>query len=238
MCWAACDRLANAAHALALDDRRVFWQDRADTIRGTILAAAWRPDTQRLSATFSGDDLDASLIQLLELRFLLPEDSRFTDTLAAVEAGLTHADCALGGTGGHPTGIAYGEGFTGNTCTEDLATALAAMGYETGLNLARLKAAGTTVWLAGMLAPRNLGPEYAQQFDGLYKRLADKYGVPLYPFFLDGVAQDPALNQADGMHPNPKGVDVVVDHLLPFVTKNLDTYASAHAAPVRRPARP
>ena len=104
--------------------------------------------------------------------------------------------------------------------------------------IARLKAAGTTVWLAGMLAPRNLGPEYAQQFDGLYKRLADKYGVPLYPFFLDGVAQDPALNQADGMHPNPKGVDVVVDHLLPFVTKNLDTYASAHAAPVRSPARP
>ena len=80
--------------------------------------------------------------------------------------------------------------------------------------------------------------ENAQQFDGLYKRLADKYGVPLYPFFLDGVAQDPAHNQADGMHPNPKGVDVVVDHLLPFVTKNLDTYASAHAAPVRSPARP
>ena len=49
-------------------------------------------------------------------------------TLAAIEAGLTHADCALGGTGGHPAGIAYGEGFTGNTCTEDLATVLAAMG--------------------------------------------------------------------------------------------------------------
>ncbi len=72
-------------------------------------------------------------------------DSRGTgiaNTLAAVEAGLTHADCALGGTGGHPTGIAYGEGFTGNTCTEDLATALAAMGYETGLDMARLRAAG------------------------------------------------------------------------------------------------
>ena len=88
MCWAACDRLANAAHALALEDRRVFWQDRADTIRGTILAAAWRPDTQRLSATFSGDDLDASLIQLLDLRFLTPDDPRFLSTLDAVEKGL------------------------------------------------------------------------------------------------------------------------------------------------------
>ena len=100
--------------------------------------------------------------------------------------------------------------------------------------IGKLKAAGIMVWLAGMLAPRNFGPEYAQQFDGLYKRLADKHGVPLYPFFLDGVAQDPALNQPDGIHPNPKGVDVVVERLLPFVTKNLDDYATS----VRRPARP
>ncbi len=100
--------------------------------------------------------------------------------------------------------------------------------------ITKLKAAGVTVWLAGMLAPRNFGPEYSKQFDGLYQRLADKHGVPLYPFFLDGVAQDPALNQADGIHPNPKGVDVVVERLLPFVTKNLDVYASS----VRRPARP
>jgi acyl-CoA thioesterase-1 len=98
----------------------------------------------------------------------------------------------------------------------------------------KLKASGVAVWLAGMLAPRNFGPEYAQQFDGLYKRLADKHAVPLYPFFLDGVAQDPALNQADGIHPNPKGVDVIVERILPFVTKNLDDYAAS----VRRPARP
>jgi acyl-CoA thioesterase-1 len=100
--------------------------------------------------------------------------------------------------------------------------------------IAKLKAAGVTVWLAGMLAPRNFGPEYSQQFDGLYKRLAEKYNVPLYPFFLDGVAQDAALNQADGLHPNPRGVDIIVERLLPFVTKNLDDYAAS----VRRPARP
>ena len=100
--------------------------------------------------------------------------------------------------------------------------------------IAKLKAAGVTVWLAGMLAPRNFGPEYDQQFDGIYKRLAEKYSVPLYPFFLDGVAQDAALNQPDGLHPNPKGVDIVVERLLPFVTKNLDEYAAS----VHRPARP
>lgn len=72
-------------------------------------------------------------------------DSRGTglaNTVAAIEAGLTHADCALGGTGGHPAGIAYGEGFTGNTCTEDLATVLTAMGYDLGLDMAKVRAAG------------------------------------------------------------------------------------------------
>ena len=100
--------------------------------------------------------------------------------------------------------------------------------------VAKLKGAKVTVWLVGMLAPRNLGPQYAQSFDGIYKRIADKHGLPLYPFILEGVAQDPALNQADGIHPNPKGVDVVVKNLLPFVNSNLEDYAAS----VRRPARP
>jgi GH15 family glucan-1,4-alpha-glucosidase len=88
MCWAACDRLANAAHVLGLEERSKLWQERADTIRTRIETAAWRPDTRRLSATFAGDDLDASVLQLLELRFLAPDDSRFRDTLFAVEEGL------------------------------------------------------------------------------------------------------------------------------------------------------
>ena len=88
MCWAACDRLANAAAALGLEPRRAFWQQRADTIRKRIEQAAWRSDTNRISATFGGDDLDASLIQLLDLRFLEPGDPRFRGTLAAVEEGL------------------------------------------------------------------------------------------------------------------------------------------------------
>jgi acyl-CoA thioesterase-1 len=98
----------------------------------------------------------------------------------------------------------------------------------------KLKAAGVTVWLAGMMAPRNLGPDYVAAFDGLYKRLADKYQAPLYPFVLEGVAQDPALNQADGLHPNAKGAKVITERLLPFVTRHLDRYAAS----VHRPSRP
>ncbi len=95
MCWAACDRLANAAQVLGLEDRRAFWQDRADRIRDRILSEAWRPETNRLSATFSGDDLDASLIQLLDLRFLSPDDPRFRGTLTAVETGLRRGSYML-----------------------------------------------------------------------------------------------------------------------------------------------
>ncbi len=88
MCWAACDRLAGAARALELREREEFWSLRAATMRATIEEQAWRPETNRLSATFGGDDLDASLLQLLDLRFLAPDDPRFLGTLEAVETGL------------------------------------------------------------------------------------------------------------------------------------------------------
>ncbi len=92
--------------------------------------------------------------------------------------------------------------------------------------LTRLKAAHVAVLLTGMLAPRNLGPEYAAQFDPIYPRLAKKFGVPFYPFILDGVAMNPRLNQADGIHPNPEGVKIVVARILPYV-KSLIAQARA-----------
>ena len=88
MCWAACDRLANAAGALGLAERAELWSERAEAIRGRVEKSAWRPDTQRLSATFDDDVLDASLIQLLDLHFFSPDDPRFQGTLKAVEEGL------------------------------------------------------------------------------------------------------------------------------------------------------
>lgn len=85
--------------------------------------------------------------------------------------------------------------------------------------LARLKARDIAVLLAGMRAAPNLGPDYQKAFDGLYPRLAEAHGVPFYPFFLDGVAGNAALNQADGMHPNAAGVDLIVERILPAVEK-------------------
>lgn len=85
--------------------------------------------------------------------------------------------------------------------------------------LARLKERKIGVLLAGMLAAPNLGPDYGEAFNGIYPRLAEKYGVPLYPFFLDGVAGERTLLLEDGMHPSAKGVDVMVERILPVVEK-------------------
>jgi len=83
--------------------------------------------------------------------------------------------------------------------------------------LTRLEARHVPVMITGMRAPPNLGPDYAAAFDPIYRRLAAKHGALLYPFYLDGVAAVPGLNQADGMHPNAKGVDVIVARILPSV---------------------
>lgn len=83
--------------------------------------------------------------------------------------------------------------------------------------LRRLKERGKTVLLAGMRAPRNLGENYARGFDAIYPELAAAHGVALYPFFLEGVATDPAFNQGDGIHPNAAGVEVIVRGIAPKV---------------------
>ncbi|MBM3507750.1 MAG: arylesterase [Alphaproteobacteria bacterium] len=83
--------------------------------------------------------------------------------------------------------------------------------------LAQLGAKRIPVLLAGMLAPPNLGAEYGAAFNAIYPRLAQKHGVPLYPFFLEGLAAQPALLQNDGMHPNARGVEVIVAGILPHV---------------------
>lgn len=87
----------------------------------------------------------------------------------------------------------------------------------------RLQAAGVKVMLAGMYAPPNWGKEYEADFRSIYPDLAQKYGIGLYPFFLDGVAAQPDLNQPDGIHPNEKGVEVIVERIMPSVRRLLDT---------------
>src|SRR6202012_286620 len=79
--------------------------------------------------------------------------------------------------------------------------------------LTRLKARNIPVMLCGMLAPPNYGHDYAVKFNTIYSDLAKSFGVTLYPFFLDGVAADAKLNQADGIHPTPQGVDIIVQKM-------------------------
>jgi acyl-CoA thioesterase-1 len=83
--------------------------------------------------------------------------------------------------------------------------------------LTRLKARGIAVLLCGMVAPPNYGSDYSARFNAIYPDLAKSFGVPLYPFFLEGVAADARLNQADGLHPTAEGVDVIVRNILPTV---------------------
>jgi acyl-CoA thioesterase I len=89
----------------------------------------------------------------------------------------------------------------------------------------RLKARKIAVMLCGMLAPPNYGPDYAARFNSIYPDLARKFDVPLYPFFLEGVAADAKLNQADGIHPTAPGVDIIVKNILPTVEAFLGTIA-------------
>jgi acyl-CoA thioesterase-1 len=89
--------------------------------------------------------------------------------------------------------------------------------------LTRLKARGIAVLLCGMVAPPNYGSDYSARFNAIYPDLARSFGVPLYPFFLEGVAADAKLNQADGLHPTAEGVDVIVGNILPTVQAFLGT---------------
>lgn len=83
--------------------------------------------------------------------------------------------------------------------------------------VATATAQGVAVMLAGMLAPPNLGEAYGEAFAAAYRRVASRHGVPLYPFFLDGVAAVPELNQSDGIHPNARGVREIVQRILPAI---------------------
>jgi acyl-CoA thioesterase I len=83
--------------------------------------------------------------------------------------------------------------------------------------LIRLKARNIAVLLCGMRAAPNLGPDYQRAFDAIFPALASTHGVVFYPFFLEGVAADNALNQRDGLHPNAAGVDAIVKRILPKV---------------------
>jgi len=96
--------------------------------------------------------------------------------------------------------------------------------------LSRLASRRVPVLLAGMRAPRNMGPDYVQTFDAIYPELASTHQVVFYPFFLAGVATDPKLNQADGLHPNAAGIDAIVTRMLPSVEKLIRRARNRHGS--------
>jgi acyl-CoA thioesterase-1 len=87
----------------------------------------------------------------------------------------------------------------------------------------RLKAKNIAIFLAGMFAPPNMGEDYVNKFNSIYPHLAQKYDLPFYPFFMEGIANRPHLLQQDGLHPNEDGVAEMVKRLLPFFEKQLKT---------------
>jgi acyl-CoA thioesterase-1 len=88
--------------------------------------------------------------------------------------------------------------------------------------VSRLRNDGVAVLLAGMRAPPNLGRAYGEVFEAVFARVAQRHDVPLYPFFLEGVAGDPGLNQPDGVHPTADGIAIIVERILPAVTAWLE----------------
>ena len=162
----------------------------------------------------------------------LPPGTEFTTQLqaalkrAGIDAALINAgvsgDTSAGGLArldwslaDHPDAVILELG------SNDMLRGIAPSDTEKNLRaiLDKLRASHIAVLLTGMHAQRNLGTEYVQQFDAIYPRLAQDYNVLFYPFILDGVALNPKLNQADGMHPNPAGVKVIVSRILPYVKK-------------------
>ena len=84
--------------------------------------------------------------------------------------------------------------------------------------ISKFKEKNIKVLLAGMMAPPNMGPTYGEAFNGLYPELAKKHDIDLYPFFLDGVAAEKELNQADGIHPTKDGIAVIVEKIMPSIS--------------------
>ena len=129
--------------------------------------------------------------------------------------GLARVDWSLGDAAGGPDAaiveLGENDGLRG--------LPVAAMEKNLDAILAKLKARGIPVLLAGAKAPRNYGAGYVADFDAVFPRLAKKYGVLFYPFFLEGVVLDRTLVQPDGLHPNPRGVDKIVTSISPMAVQ-------------------
>ena len=199
---------------------------------------AWSP-----AGGFAASDAPVKIVALgdsLSAGFGLPTDAVFPARLAAaLQAKGIAASVVNAGVSGDTTSGGLGRlDWSVPQDTEAVILELGANDALRGLDpavtksaldsiLKKLKDRHIAVLLAGMRAPRNLGPDYVNAFDAIYPALASTHSVVFYPFFLDGVATDPKLNQGDGLHPTAAGVDVIVARIMPKVEELI---AKARAA--------
>ena len=167
----------------------------------------------------SGQTLPERLEAALEARGLVVEVINGGNSGDTTASGRTRLDWTLGEEPPDLVLVALG----GNDALRGLDPAVTYDNLDAILT--RLGEAGAAVLLAGMLAPRNLGADYTAAFDAVFPRLAEKHGVAFYPFLLDGVAMDPALNQDDGIHPNAAGVEVIAGRLAPRLGAMIEALA-------------
>lgn len=199
-----------------------------------LLAAIWLVSFGGFSATAQEALRIAVVGDSLTAGFGLPEDQAFPARLEAALKERGHAVRVINaGVSGDTT--AGGKARLDWTLADRPQVVIVELGSNDALRgldpaqteanldaiVGRAKASGARVLLAGMLAPSNWGREYQQRFDAVFPRLAEKHGVPLYPFFLDGVAGEARLNQRDGIHPTAEGVDEIVRRILPTVERFL-----------------
>jgi acyl-CoA thioesterase-1 len=192
----------------------------------TLMAAAWPAPAKPLQIVGFGDSLMAG--------YDLPPGEGFTDKLqkalrdkghdvAVANAGVS-GDTTSGGLARLDWSVPDGTDLVIlELGANDMLRGIDPAEIEKNLDamLARLKERKIPVLLAGMVAAPNLGHAYGEAFGTIYPRLAEKYGATLYPFFLDGVVGDAALELKDAMHPNAAGIDRMVERVLPTVEKML-----------------
>jgi acyl-CoA thioesterase-1 len=192
------------------------------TLAGPALNPAWADTTKPIKLVVLGDSLSAGLG--LPAQDAFPAKLQKALQAKGIAIDMTNAgvsgDTSSGGRDRLDWSVPDG--------TEGVIVELGANDAMRGIDpdltraaltdiVGRLKARKIAVMLCGMLAPPNFGADYGARFNSIYPDLAKQFDVPLYPFFLDGVAADAKLNQADGIHPTAEGVDIVVGKMLPTV---------------------
>ncbi|MQX36592.1 arylesterase [Roseospira navarrensis] len=190
-------------------------------------AAAPAAGAEALRLLVLGDSLTAG--------YNLPQDKAFPVQLEEALGDAGHEVTVLNaGVSGDTT--AGGRARLDWVLAEEPDAAIVALGGNDGLRgldpaqtrehltaiVRRLKSEEVQVMIAGMLAPPNLGRDYGEAFNTVFPEVAERTGVLFYPFFLEGVAADPALNQSDGIHPTAEGVSVMVENILPKVERLLE----------------